>query len=227
MKLRAALVALTLTLGAISSAATIEHDLGSNLHYLRATTLSRQDLTNIANALKNFPALVLDLRSNSTADEPAAAELLEVIRQNTPPVHCTRLILLNGFTSPAIITSATQPITGVITLSPVSAALTSDVPVTITNEADQAAYTALSNGTALEKLLNANPEKTRYDEASLVRDHANGINRAKVEEPEPESPESEPPTAQEAAKAETATPSDLVLQRAVQIHRALVALKKL
>ena len=87
-----------------------------------------------------------------------------------------------------------------------------DVAVRATADEEKRAYDALENGTDVAALLADNPSKVRHDEASLSRD--------RPVEPTPEPPE-------KANGKSPVNPVDAVLQRAVNLHRSLLALKRL
>jgi len=131
---------------------------------------------------------------------------------------------------------------GIITLGARTPALTPDIAVSVSSEDDRHAYDAFGDGTPLDKLLNSALEKKRFDEAALVRDRANAMNPNSdlgsdddTSALSPEAPEVAPsvslarpaPAPVPAKKAEPPPIIDAVLQRAVQLHRALVALKKI
>jgi hypothetical protein len=83
--------------------------------------------------------------------------------------------------------------------------------------ADRRAYDALESGMPLEALITGKIEKERFDEAELVKEFEHGnANAAPPAEPDPGKPTAE--------KAPVLL--DRVLQRAVHLHRALVALKR-
>ena len=86
-----------------------------------------------------------------------------------------------------------------------------DVAVKVAPEQERAALAALRRGAPLDELLRENREKIRNDEASLLRER-------------PVDGEAADSTA---AKAGTAAVIDLTLQRAVHVHRTLLALKRL
>jgi hypothetical protein len=84
-----------------------------------------------------------------------------------------------------------------------------DVAVQSTSEMERRAYDALAAGAEPASLLTENADKARNDEASLSRDHST--------EPDTEVAKDRPPP----------PPLDAALQRAVHLHRALVALRRL
>jgi hypothetical protein len=89
--------------------------------------------------------------------------------------------------------------------------------VVVFNRADERlAYAALAEGTDPAALLDDTPTKVRNDEASLAREYA-------LEAPT----DSSTSTNRSTRSSERTPPIDRVLLRAVQLHRTLLALKKL
>jgi hypothetical protein len=177
-------------------------------------------------------ALVLDLRG--LACEIDFVTLLHTALAKPPAPHAVRIVLVNSATDPAIVTALEDDaLLSVITLSPRSPNLTADIQVATSADEERKALDALSNGTPLEKLIADAHDKRRYDEAKLVHDHANGVTPSEDELPadaEDDTISTEPTTGKKNSGAEkkAAPPArDLVLERAVQLHRALLALKKL
>jgi hypothetical protein len=109
----------------------------------------------------------------------------------------------------------------VVTIGPASSEFKADVAVDVSPQADRLAYDALAKGTPIEDLVAHKLDKPRRDEAELARQHNNGNSDEDVEEPAPK------PAATPAAPAVDAPVTDLVLVRAVQLHRALLALRRL
>jgi hypothetical protein len=162
---------------------------------------------------------VLDLRY--LTDEAAAGPLLAAVEPGKANVHRIVLVLVSPETSPGL----RNRLIGVprcLTIGRAAPELKTDIVVTTSAETDRRAFDALAAGTPPEKLLVENATKTRYDEASLVREHAGTAEPSEGVEPTPSAP---PAPAAEPAVAPALV--DPVLQRAVQIHRGLVVLKKL
>jgi hypothetical protein len=174
-----------------------------------------------ANTAKS--ALVLDLRYTLTDDTGATAFSAWLgFRTATLPVF----VLVNAGTDPALLHAlAGRPVpSGVVTLGPTLPAFTPDVPLEISPDTGRRAYDAFDHGTALESLIVEKIDKPRYDEASMVKDH--------VSDSEPPAPDDEDDAATkpDSAKDKPAPPPqliDLALQRAVQLHRTLLALHKI
>ena len=233
MKHLSSFLFIVLFLSAVSGAhAALEKELGQALAYLRITDASA-DTALILDTIDRRPALVLDLRSASAGD--ALAGLIQAALAKPPAPHAVRIVLINSTTAPALVATITGALPSVITIGPRSPAITPDIAVTISDEDDRRAFTALATGTPLEKLINDAHDKPRYDEAKLVHDHANGVSPPESALPadaEDDSVTTEPAAedkkvADPAKKTAPAPMIDLVLERAVQLHRSLLALKKL
>lgn len=210
--------------------AAIATELGNSLLYYRITD-AEADRSAALDTIAHRPALVLDLRSLSVSD--GFADALQTTLARTPPPHAVRLILINATTSPTLINALSQELPSVITLGPSSPAFAPDIAIAISTEDDLRAFNALANGTPLNKLINDNREKRRYDEAKLVQDHANGITAPESvlpAEAEDDTVKTEPAIDNKESPSEKKTEPaviDLVLERAIQLHRSLLALKKL
>jgi hypothetical protein len=212
-----------------TSHAALEKELGQALAYVRVTDASA-DTALAVDTIERRPALVLDLRS-LPADEKFAMAIRAALSKPPAP-HAVRFVLINSTTAPALLAVLNDnTFKFVITLGPRSPAIAPDIAISIDDEEDRRAYTALATGTPLEKLITDNHEKPRYDEARLVQDHTNGVTPPDSLLPadaDDDSVTTEPGTEKKPAAAKKpAAPVDLVLERAVQIHRSLLALKKL
>jgi hypothetical protein len=211
--------------------AALEKDLGQALAYLRVTD-ARADLAATLDLIERRPALVLDLRSLTS--DAGTAETLQAALAKQPAPHAVRIVLINSTTAPALIAAISVNLPSVITIGPHSAAVSPDIAVSITDEEDRLAFAALTAGASLEKLINDTRDKRRYDEAKLVQDHANGVTPPDSVLPadaEDDSVTADPAPEKKSTdttkKTEPAPVIDLVLERAVQLHRSLLALKKL
>lgn len=202
---------------ALQARAAAPVDLGQGLLYCRAQALPR-DLPTAEPGKKS--ALVLDLRY-LTADENGTAAFSAWLGFRSPsdPVF----ILVNAGTAPALLhvlaAHPRQP--GIVTLGPPLPGFTPDVPLKISPDTDRRAYDALEHGAPVESLIVEKIDKPRYDEATLVKDHASDS------APPPE--EDAGGEDQPAAKKPAPPPQliDLELRRAVQLDRALLALRKI
>lgn len=188
-------------------------DLGPDMAYLRVREPG--DLADTS-AIAGRP-LIVDFRFSATdaADLPPLRELLAAHDK------AKSLFVLVGPATPAIIADALAgPRPGAITLGIAGSRPTPDVVVRQSPEADRAAYDAADRGTPLAALISGRLEKERYDESSLAKDFANGHHDA-APPPPPD------PTAPAATKANPppAPPLDRVLQRAVQLQLARLAIR--
>jgi len=220
-KLLAALFLLALTATAAPAPVTgrAERALGPDLAYVRLRALP-DDLPTSAAATG---ALVLDLRYLRGESEGAAAlgAWLKLHASRQTPVY----VLVNPATSPAVLDLLENQPTpaGLLSLGAPSSRFVPDVTLNIAPVAERAAYEALDQGTPIEALLADNPDKPRHDEAAIAKEHATAP--AAEDEPDVELTDDAP-----APAAAVATPPPLIdrtLQRAVQLHRALVALRRI
>jgi hypothetical protein len=205
---RACLAIFCVLIGALAAHALEPVDLGDGLGYVRVRALER-DIADLPAALNAGRALVVDLRY-ATADADAAGAFLRAVTARTTKQP---LFVLVSPQAPADALPALLP-AGVFTLGVADSRPQPAVVVTQPPIADRAAYDAAEKGAKLDDLISGKIEKERFDEASLVKEFQNGNHNA---EPPPE-PEPGKPTA-----AHTAPPVDRVLQRAVHLHRALLA----
>ncbi|HZZ58880.1 MAG TPA: hypothetical protein VFE31_13690 [Opitutaceae bacterium] len=198
----------------VAAAAPLQRDLGEGLIYFRVHHLP-SDLP-ADSALKARPC-VLDLRYVK-GDAAMAAVLRNWLKGHAAVSHPI-LLLANADTSAALLTplASADAVPGVVIIAPQSATFAADISVPDSPRRERRAYDALEQGTPVEKLLDDNPPKARNDEARLDRDH---ISDEEMEAETDDAPPSDAP----------APPRPLVdaeLQRAVQLHRALLALKRL
>lgn len=200
-------------LGSRASAEPRTKDLGQGLSYLRFASLPA-DLP--ASGTEPKGALVIDIRG-AGADRPgtkAFSAWLGFHGTGEYPIF----VLANQDTAPAL-KKAVQgaDCAALLTLAPSDSDVAADIGVDTTQAADRDAYEALGKGEPLESLLSMTQEKERLDEAKLSQDYENGY-RPQSHEP--------PPSSKGDAETEAAKPRrlDLVLARAVQIHKALLIL---
>jgi hypothetical protein len=190
-----------------SSAATLVRDLGQGLSYYRVHQLP-EDLPSPASGSPG--PCVLDLRFGR-ADESSASALRAWFRFNAS-ARTPILVLENGATSPSLLACVPMGSGGIIVLAPESAKLGADIAVRVAPAADRIAYDALEKGASVDSLLRDFPEKPRVDEAYLDKEHLSDSEAPEVPTEKPKIP---PPLV------------DAMLQRAVQIHRGLIALKRI
>lgn len=210
--MQACLLALTFGfVGALAGAAPLERDLGQGLKYFRLKQLPG-DLP-AQSEISPITPVVVDVRY-LPAEPEEAATLDAWLRFRASP-KAPVFLLANSDTSPALLRllSQREPGTGMVVIAARSRQLEPDISVPVSRENEQRAYAALAEGVPVTVLLTDNPDKVRNDEASLSRD--------RLAESSAESTSSEP-----AAKGPR-PPLDVALQRAVHLHRALLALKKI
>jgi hypothetical protein len=188
-------------------AAALVRDLGQGLAYYRVHTLPA-DLPSIPGGRPG--ACVLDLRF-AKSDEAAAMALRAWIKFNAS-ARAPVFVLENSETNPAILSSVPEGVAGLLVLAPELAKLGPDIAVRVPPDADRRAYDALEKGAPVESLLSDYPEKSRVDEEYLEKEHLSDSDAPDAEAGKPSAP---PPLV------------DAMLQRAVQLHRGLLALKRI
>ena len=199
-------------------AAPVERDLGDGLRYFRIHALPA-DLP-IA-ALKAHPVIV-DLRY-ATATAAGAAALDSWLKSHAT-ADAPVLVLLNADTAAALRTgfvAGHRPGVGVITIAPAATALTPDIVLAVSPADDRRAYDAFEHGASVDSLITENPDKPRHDEAEIARERTN---------PPSESDDADLILKDDAAPKEAAPPPpviDSLLERAVQLHRGLLALHRI
>lgn len=196
----------------------VERELGENLRYIRARILP----TDLPSAeLKSVP-LVLDLRY--TAADPEAATALNAWLAFRATRRTPIFVLINPETAPALLNlfASVRSRPNILTIGRNSPESTADVSIPFTAEEERLAYDALSPTTSIDTLINENVGKARVDEASMMRERAE-----KLEPPTKEDPDAS--NAEDAKKPDAPVPPpiDRPLQRAVHLHRAMLALKRL
>jgi len=201
-----------------ASAKPLVQDLAENLHYIR-THILPNDLS--AAELKTG-AVILDLRF-ALAEVGALSALdawIRVQATSSTPV----IVLINPDTAPALRESlaAHHRRSGLITIGRPTSEIVPDIAIESSAEEERRAYEALEKDSSIESLITENADKPRIDEAAIMRARANPDGEP-VDTDFPE-----PPTS--SAKTEDAPPPppvDRALQRAIHLHRALLALKRL
>lgn len=225
-------------------------DFVPGLTYLRLSAEAGFEPDALAKALV-ASSVVLDLRQATDAAQiaPITATL------KAPVKHPKRVIfvLLAPETSEAILNTFVTGFPGCITIGRTDATLKTDILVTTSADADQKSVAALGKGIAPEKLIIDTPDKRRFDESTLMKEHLAGqvTELPSIEIPADDKPATPTAPADPAApstlsssagSSESAAPTasatvekpkpapplvDAVLLRAVQVHRGLIALKKL
>ncbi len=213
--------ALVWFIGTISLAAeSLQKDLGMGLSYFRTDDTAAESAA-LVSALQR-PAVVIDLR-NSSADEASAKALATALAQAASRPRTLRVFLLNDATSRRLIDIVCAPRSGTLTIAPKNDSVTPDIAVPIGRDEDRRAYEAPAKGVPLEQLVDGAQDKRRFDEASLTREHNNGTRSPERADNAGDSKAN----GDRSEKDKNAPPVDLVLQRAIHVHRGLVALKKL
>lgn len=193
-------------------AAPLERDLGQGLTYVRAKQLPADLPTKPTGKV---PPCVIDVRYVD-ADAVAATTFVAWLRfraTSRTPVF----VLANSATSSALLDALVNrgAVEGAVVIGVPSGRFRPDSAVKSEAEDERKAYDALENGAALEAILADYPDKVRNDEASLVRGQSSSGDTP-VDLP-----------AENSARRRNTPTIDAALQRAVHLHRALVALKKL
>jgi hypothetical protein len=201
-----------LCLCAAGIAAPLERDLGHGLRLYRVRALPA-DLPPASESGGKAAACVVDVRY-VFAEADAAAAFGAWLRFRAKP-RAPVFVLANAQTSNALlrVLAERERGGGAVLIGVGGRQLEPDSPVRTTAQDERRAYDALEKeGVAVEKLLTENADKVRNDEASLSRDRL---------------AEASADAAAEALDPQSRPPIDVALQRAVHLHRALLALKKL
>jgi hypothetical protein len=195
-------------LPALGTAATLVRDLGEGLTFYRVHELPADQ----PSPLSGRPgACVLDLRY-AKSDMPSALTLKAWIKFNVTP-HTPVFVLENAETDPTLLAALSGGgQTGILVIAPISKSVSPDIAIHVSGADDRKAYDALEKGADVRSLLSDYPDKPRVDEAYLEKEHI-----ADSEAPDSVSDKPDPPKPM----------IDAVLQRAVQLHRGLIALRKI
>jgi hypothetical protein len=204
------LVSLIAIVNVAMAAAPVERDVGNGLVYVRVHQLPG-DLP--GKPAGRVPPCIVDVRYLA-ADADAAATFATWLRSRVTP-RTPVFVLANAETSTALLKSLTdhdRP-AGVVVVGIDRGRFHPDVAVRGTVEEERRAYDAFDAGAPISSLVTDNPNKVRNDEASLSKDRL---------------AEASADAADDALSGKRpAPPIDVALQRAVHLHRALVALKKI
>ncbi len=201
-------------------------DLGQGLTYVRLRNLP--DDFAALKAAWPAPALAIDLRYPANngaiamglalAPRPTTAPLFVLVGPGTPEVAVQVLRSL----APNLITVGLRA-PGVVP----------DIALDVKPDTDRRAYDALDAGTPLDSLIGEKPAPARFNEAALAREHENGgpddsDRQTDLGVRSDVAPAAVPPGPTGAAAPAVEAPppplKDLVLERAMQMHRALLAL---
>lgn len=198
-------------------AAALTRDLGDGLVYERIHSLPG-DLPTGEDTRKL--ACVLDLRY--VKGDAAAASALDAWLRFHAGAHTPVFILANADTSSALLAVHTA-IANTLVIGAPASGFAPDIAVHTSAATERRAYDALEKGTAVQALITDNPDKPRNDEAALAKERAAGADSAPLDDVPDIGLENAP-----APKPKTPPPLlDESLQRARQLHRALLALKKI
>jgi len=222
------LLALAADLHAATTSAGRTEDLGQGLTYVLPTAGNAESLT----LLKNVAAgpAVLDLRYFPAGEH--AADWLAAIKAFTTPKRIC-FILVSPETTPALLAGLANVSPDCITLGRTSPSLNVTISVETPADTDRKAWDAIGKGASLEKLISATLDKPRYDESVLAKEHAAELNGEDPPSPDDASTKDDDATPDAAKKDAAKAPAkpkpliDAVLQRAVQIDRGLLALRKI
>ncbi len=213
MRFRLAL--LLFFLAPLLDAAPIQYDLGFGLHYFRLHILP----DDLPDATTRAATTILDLRyvHGDAASATALQGWLRFHAQRQTPVF----VLANQETSATLLAPLAhgRAVTGVVLIGAAGPDFLPDIAVHVAPDTERRAYDALEHGALVSSLLTDNPDKPRNDEARLAHDHLSDSAANDDSSDEATGGKKEPPA-----------PSpliDVTLQRAVQLQRALLALKKI
>lgn len=204
-------------------------DLGQGLAYHRAYALP----TDLPAASPARPQpLVLDLRYTTGGPDAAitlAAWLKFRARPRTPV-----FILANAETSPALRAALDEreAAPGLIVLGLNGPDFVPDLALTADPATERRAYDALTQADAVTALIAPTLAKPRNDEAALAAEWRPDRSGASPAAPVPAESEPRATIKNVTPSSDPATPApppliDAVLQRAVHLHRALVALRRI
>jgi hypothetical protein len=191
-----------------AAGAPLVRDLGMGLTYYRIHQLPADQPSP---PLGRPGACILDLRY-AGAGEAAASALRDWVLFNVSS-HAPIFVLENAQTDPTLLAAlpGSGP-PGLVILAPEAARIGPQIAVKVSAEADRKGYDALEKGADIQSLLRDFPDKPRVDEAYLEKEHL-----ADTDAPDVGSDKSLPPRPL----------TDPLLQRAYQLHRGLLALKRI
>jgi len=199
---------------ALVSPAAEPRDLGQGLVYLRVHSIDAS-LPDLAKALAERDALVLDFRyATASAASVAGLRAALAARGQKPAAF----VLVSPDTPPAVAAARETAPKAWLLLGVADSLPLPQVVVDQDAATDRRAYDALESGHDLAALISGRLGKERYDEASLMQEFRGGRTDAQP----PAAPD---PTAPKSGEEKAPVLTDRVLQRAVHLHRALLALK--
>jgi len=217
---------LVLSVSAISARATELTDLGEGLSYLRVQSFG-DSAKGLDAAVRERDFLVVDLRHAATTAESAGLlRAALAARTSKQPAF-----ILVGPATPAAIGEVLNSATDhCLTLGVKESAPAPQVIIDQPAATDRLAYEALDSGQPLASLISGKITKERYDETALMKEFNGGnTNPSPPAGPDPTAkpnPEKSPTTEPVAPGVSKVEPLiDRVLQRAVHLHRAMLAIK--
>lgn len=196
-------------------------DLGNGLRYIR--------LPDASVPAKFEGAQVVDLRFADALEE--SAEGLARHLQTAARGGATLFVLVNAATDPFLrreLASVQGTARLLLFIGPVTPELAPEIVTAPDPEEERRACDAIAAGTPPAELIKEALEKRRFDEAELARNHANGRSVDNSQSDGADANDTATPaTAAHEAVAKPAPLKDISLQRAVFLHRALIALGRL
>ena len=191
-------------------AAPLERDLGQGLSYVRIHSIPTDLPTGES---PRGRACIVDVRY-VRGDRAASTALLSWLKTHARPKSPVFLLANPGTAQVLLVPlNSAGAVPGLVVLGPAARDFKPDISVPVSPSAERRAYDALEKGASIDSLVTETVEKPRNDEERLDREHLSDS-----------APQDQPAdSGQPAAPALT----DPVLQRAVQLHRALLALRRL
>jgi hypothetical protein len=197
----------------------LKRELGEHLRYVRVHEVPA-DLPPPDSSIKG---LILDLRNAQaeSANGNAFGEWIAAQSKQGAPIF----VLVNTNTAMPLREYLKQGKHGkarLVTIGRPATDLSPDIEIETTPEEESRAYDALAKDASVESLTTENADKPRVDEASIMRSR-NDPDSADAETLLPDVPLPDPTAA--TPNATPPAPIDRALQRAIHLHRALLALK--
>jgi hypothetical protein len=201
-------------------------NLGSNLAYLRVHSLA-EAMPELQVQLAEKHASVLDLRY-ATATEESTATLRTALTAHSAEIP---LFILISPATPASLLEMIQPLVHdkLTTLGVAGSRPAPRIIVKTDAKTDRQAYDAFEHGTPITELISGKIEKDRFDEAALVNDFKNGnsnLDPPSLPDPDKSEGATEGDKPTEPATRKPAPLRDRVLQRALNLQEALLALRR-
>ena len=210
----------------ISCRASELTDLGDGLSYLRVQSFD-ESAKDLSAAIREREFLIVDLRhAATTAESTGLLRAALGARTSKQPAF-----ILVGPATPAAIGEALTSVTDhCLTLGVKESAPAPQVIIDQPAATARLAYEALDSGQPLASLITGKIAKERYDESALMKEFDGGNTNPvppagpdPTAKPAPEKSSATEPVAPGVSKVEPLI--DRVLQRAVHLHRAMLAIK--